>query len=155
MINKGVYCDCLGKCDRTLSSSSAIARRSRTYYFSRRMQLDKMKGYKGTSAINLKVFSIMPSCKNFSLVCATAKLFLSVLSVCNKTLMGGHEAKMPFILAFKIAFCEVPGRELHQVNLRADTGGHHHPLANISVNRKKSSIFSNCIPSTNYSHNCN
>lgn len=60
--------------------------------------------------------------------------------------MRGHEVKIPFILELKIAVCEVLGREIHQVNLRADTGGHHHPLANISVNRKKSSIFQIAYP---------
>lgn len=58
VINNGVYCVCLGKCDRTLSSSSAIARKSRKYYFSRRMKLEKIRGFKGTSAINLKVFQL-------------------------------------------------------------------------------------------------
>lgn len=41
---------------------------------------------------------------------------------------------------------EVPGREIHQMNFRADTGGHHHPLENISVNRTKSSIFQITYP---------
>lgn len=88
----------------------------------------------------------MPSCKLFKLGVCHSQTFPLILSVCNKTRMGGHEAKMPLILAFKIAFCEVPGREIHQVNLRADTVGHHHPLANISVNKKKSSIFQIAYP---------
>lgn len=54
--------------------------------------------------------------------------------------MGGQEAKMPFILAFKIAFCEVPGREIHQVNLRADTGGRHHPLQ-IFLSAERKALF--------------
>lgn len=102
------------------------------------------EGIQRDKRCKFKNLPVMPSYTNFSLVCATAKLF--ILSVCSKTLMGGHKAKISFILAFKIAFCEVPGREIQQVNLRADTGGHHHPPANISVDGRKSSIFQIAYP---------
>lgn len=36
----------------------------------------------------------------------------------------------------------MPGRETHQASFVTDTGGHHHQIADIAVNRKKgSSLF--------------
>lgn len=154
VINNGVYCDCLGKCDRTLSSSSAIARRSRTYYFSRRMKLGKMKGYKETSAINLKIFRLCHLAQ-ISAWCVLQPNFSSHSFSMQQDPNEGSWGKDTFYSRVQncclwSAWKRDSPSEPQSRHWRTSSS-----TCKYFCQQKEKLYFSNCIPSTNYSHNCN